>query len=358
MKKIGIFTFHRAKNYGAVLQAYALQHFVRNLGYQCNIVDYTTNECDLKFDIKKKSIKEKFLYPKYNQERDTKFKNFVDEYLTLSKQRSHRKNEVEEIVKQYDICIAGSDQIWNPEFLRQNITTEVYFLHLDNITKRIAYAPSIGDTSATQLKKYKNIIERFDYIWMREQTVASNMQTFIEKEVGYIPDPVFLLTKEQWSLLAHKQYKKDPYIFFYIVRQDNVSISMAKAIAKKLKMKLVIVSYHERYWGKDIINCCNAGPIDFLNIIKNASLVLTTSFHATAFSIILEKPFYCVIQKEQDYRLSDLMKLFEINDRILSNNKDIEKIDLVDMNYSKIKKIYQRENKRAIQMLKDAIESL
>lgn len=354
--KVGILTFHRAVNYGAALQAFALQRAVVKLGYECEVIDYVTVEHKKRYDIQEVSFWEKIWYPRYNPSRHEKFKKFINERVNITETSYHLKREVEQMIGLYDIVIVGSDQIWNPDFMRSNIATDVYFLNLKEVNYKIAYAPSIGSNSAKQLRKYLDYILDFDYIWMRERTVAEEMNATIlagKEPVGSIVDPVFLLSKEDWFQVARKKYSGKPYLFFYQVRQDDFSFEIAKEIAKREGLMLVVVGYHQRFFGKNVINCCDAGPEDFLNIIKNATAVVTTSFHGTALSLIMEKPFVAIEQKNNDYRLIDMLETFNMKSQYICKDTDISVVELKAVGDNSI---HNSEREEALSKLCNALK--
>lgn len=354
MEKVGILTFHRAVNYGAALQAYALQKTIIQLGYECEVIDYVTAEHEKRYDISNINPLEKIWYPKYNEMRHKKFQEFVESKLCTSGSTLHLKKEVEKVIGNYDIVIVGSDQIWNPDCIRKNIATDIYFLNLNNVNYKIAYAPSIGDNSTKQLKKYLEFIKDFDYIWMREQTVADELSLELGREINSILDPVFLLNKEEWFQLARKKYTGKPYLFYYEVREDDYSFQIAYEIAKREKLKIVTIGYHQRFFGKDVINCCDAGPIDFLNIIRNATMVVTTSFHGSALALIMEKPLLAIKQKEKDYRLIDVLKLFGMESQYIDKHVDVDSVECKRVSDDTV---HKERRKEAIDCLREALEA-
>ena len=326
MIKVGILTFHNALNYGAVLQAYALQKTIEKLGYRCEIIDYTTKTHR---NALRKATDEIQKLPENNRERKERFEAFIQKEMRLSNDKYFTERDFQQGDLQYDVYVVGSDQIWNPEFIKSGVSSKIFFLYLDKFENRIAYAPSIGIASKKKLQPYLKYIDKFDYVCTRENETAKYLSMCLNKKIEKAEDPVFLLDRRAWKKLAHKKYTGKPYLLLYIVREDNFSLKIAKKIANLLKLKIIVINYIREYVGNGVYNCLNAGPIDFLNFIRNATVVCTSSFHATAFSIIFNVPFFTFEQIANDYRILDLLKNFSLEERLLGENRKIPELNVM-----------------------------
>lgn len=328
MKKIGILTFHRAENFGAVLQAYALQSYLINEGYEAVFIDYRCNSIENNyklFDIKrcisehklkdKLSIAKQLLFSLYDRyKKKMKYKAFRKKYLKLTKQEISDTNELE----QFDAVIVGSDQVW-----ALGLTggfDDFYFLNHNfrKPVKKISYAASSEIHSYDRLIESKNVREclnSFDALSVRENALKELLETRIDKKIEVCLDPVFLLDKSMLKELQIKP-KASNYILIYHLVYSVESTMIAEKIAKDKGLEIIEINVS----GKKAAKCrhrliSNIGPRELLGYMINAEYVITTSFHALALSIIFSKEFF-VVDKGANMRLKNLLNEFNIHNRI------------------------------------------
>ena len=188
MKKVGILTFHAAYNYGAVLQAYALKEEIKNLGYECKIINFRSKSQIKKYSVINttkfnkavlaKNIQNIF-YIKQIKGRNEKFEKFINQKLDIYPKESISEKEIEKVINEFDYIICGSDQIWN---LSEKVDDKnmCYFLNYKGNFKKISYAASFGD-SIKEIEKDKDeilpLLKDFNYISVREK----DAQKFLEK---------------------------------------------------------------------------------------------------------------------------------------------------------------------------------
>lgn len=346
--EIKTITCHNVYNYGASLQAYALQHFLQSLGHDVQIIDFLPYYFQRRYNLHYISPTSKYykicrLHPfltytfnliklKYMNTtwgRKKMFDEFTKHFLSLTKNRYETSLALKENPPLADIYIAGSDQIWNTDL--NNGKEPAYYLDFGNPNiKRISYAASFGISKVNpNLTEFiKNSLNKIDAISVREQTGIKILQELgIEGEL--VLDPVFLLEKEEWKKLSQSSLKypniKDGH---YILVYDFMNDDRIKQMAYKIKSEsnLPIVSIND-YTPMDYadININNAGPLEFLDLINRANVVISSSFHATAFSIIFEKEFYVYPLKGQNNssRMTDLLIKLDINERF--NSQEIQK---------------------------------
>ena len=335
MKKIGCLTFHASYNFGSSLQTYALKRYVET---HFKDIDYSVINFRLPFQKELyKSIFEKHdlrsLYLRLyslKQKKDLKekgelFETFFKTNFNLTKEVS-TFSETEELIPNFDMLICGSDQIWN---IKVEDFDWVYLADFNSDIKRISYACSAGtrkfELSDEETQKLKHALSKFSAISTRDNNTYE-----MAKNMGYestiCVDPTLLLEKEDWEGLV-LQAKKDnlpdvPYIFYYDLKRDKNNWAMAKSISKILKMPVVIASLpFPRIIHKSgfALKRYNSGPSEFLMYIKNASLVLSTSFHGTLFSCIFRKPFY-VLNSNHDKRIGDFLSKVGLADRLITND--------------------------------------
>ena len=323
--KIGILTFHRAHNYGAVLQAYALQEYLYSLNQKVEFIDYKNRKLlevyrwfnYYRFKTKRigRVLEEIKLLP-YRKRRYEKFDFFINLKLNLSPKNFD--------LMSYDMIIIGSDQVWNT-----SLTNGYDKMYWGNFIfrkdcKLISYAASMQDEIKEESKDdIKKLLSRFSSISVRETSIAECLRSFVCKDVSVVLDPTLLLTKEQWGNLCHNRIVKEPYLLFYQVRKNDKAKSIAERVAKQLHLKLIHLSA-----GIDLhnsVDVIDSGPIEFVNLFKYANFVVCTSFHGTVFSIIFNVPFYSVLLNDgKDSRAVDLLSKLGLADRGIASYEEKE----------------------------------
>lgn len=328
MKKIGILTFHRVYNYGAVIQAYSLQQFLIDNGYDNEIIDFSkkkqndyTNVISIHNGIKR-FLKTLMLTPVAGKRisRKNKFDNFFNQKLLMSGKTYQNEKELVETNYNYNIFMVGSDQVWNVT-KKSDASTAYFFRFADESKKRVAYAPSIGIATENDLAPYKRDLKRFHAISCREQGGADHISKIIDSDVKVVLDPTLLVDQSALVKLTEPKEKKS-YILYYSLdgfdkRDNNMDILCALKEKFQLELKIVMPEwpFHDKY-GEDIID---AGPEDFLTLIRNATLICTNSFHGTALSIKLEKPFFVLEDVGiKDERKRSLLNQLGLQNRIIS----------------------------------------
>lgn len=345
--KIGILTFHRAHNYGAVLQAYALVTYLRNAGYDAEIVDYRPEAIEnahgtIPFGrIKKMSIKGKvkfllrlipFLYLRYKRAKI--FKEFINSLPTSSV--NYRTSNLK--IEGYDYLICGSDQVWNP-----NITNgfdPFYTGQVSSQAKFMSYAAS-AEISPQQktIDQYRDILSNFDRVSVRESIFKKLLSNLTVKNIEQVLDPVFLLTPKQWKDFSVNPFDGKSYVLVYQVKRDEFVLQYAYELARihhcfvrEITAEAEFLPNAERY--------VTLSPQEFVGAFANADMVVTTSFHGTAFSIMFEKPFVTMMfGTSGDYRALDLMNTLGIKDSTItrkSKAKDFVCYPRIAFNFSKM----------------------
>lgn len=342
-------TCHDVYNYGASLQAYALQEYLTKLGHNVEIIDYkpeylqrTYNFWYIPLNAKyyKLTQKSKLMHLFFAVMRLKKtyatrgrikpFKLFKKKYLHLTTTYYNYK-QLYSTPPKASVYIAGSDQIWNTKL--PNGKDPAFYLGFgDSKVKKISYAASFGITEIEPSESIKNYLQNFDAISVREKSgikVLSQLGLHGES----VMDPVFLLEKEQWTNLLSplpKEIKSD-YILIYDIFQDNAALKKtALLLSKKFNLLIVSINDKKKLSYADI-NISNGGPLEFLSLIYSAKYVISCSFHATAFALIFNKPFFVFYQKNNISRMADLLKEvrleFCLNPQILDINFNWQEVN-------------------------------
>lgn len=363
MKRIGILTLHRANNYGAVLQNYALLKALDNIEesvYSVETIDYIIPEMDSQYAPKRFLISKKWFFAlKYNYyiwlnrnnelEQYNKYSDFRKDYLKIS---SDSFNESSISNSNYDIYIVGSDQIWNRNIVGSEHES-TFCLKFTN-KKKASYAASSGSIdSAFDLKNVKD----FDYITVREQDLCAYLNSN-GMRAKVVCDPTLLLSRDEWqNLISDVSIDHSNYVYLYYVDSGmDEAAKIAKDVASNLGDK---VYYSQRVGRKSKnygINKFSDGPLDFLREIANADFVVVSSFHGTVFSILFEKEFVALLHKETGSRVRSLLQKLGLEDRIVDNYDDFKakKIDSID--YDKVNRILEQWRQESMEELKKICE--
>lgn len=302
MKKIAILTWLHNGNYGTVLQAYALQKFLRNEGYNVQNIDLLPTVVQKFLNLIKQGNPPYLFLEKLEgylarracpnpislKVRDGKFNNFLKENLNLTKRYSVF-SDLKELKNMYDVYICGSDQIWSPTYFSPS-----YFLDFtDNDRKRIAYACSFGinEIPVRKTERTRKLIERFNAVSVREESGRTIISKLMDKDVRVNVDPTFLLNEDNWKEVVADRIVEDNYIFCYFLSYNHNYWVKVQQIADDKKLKLVLVPTTKETYNIDARIFADAGPSEWLSLIKHASLVATDSFHCCVFSIIHRRNF-------------------------------------------------------------------
>lgn len=383
--RIGIITIHNSPNYGACLQSYALYKYLANQGYDCEIIDlhrpyqsdYVSSKIYQTLEQQKAAsfpfyrvllLKIKSIYKKIIQGRKSvftlgakaKFATFNCE-IKLSKPYLG----IDDLYKNpplYDVYITGSDQLWNP---MQPYCLEPYFLTFvkKGSAKKISYASSIGLSTLSDSQKinFKKWLEQYDVVSVREKEAQNLLSSFVNKPIYQVADPTFLIDIDEWKSISISPEETEPYILLFTLGCDPLLINYALKIAKESGKQLIILGMYPLSHKGDYTFIDTAGPREFLGYIAHADLVLTNSFHATVFSILMgAKNFYTYIatNNKRGSRIIDLLDTFELQNHLLDNslNQKMTKLEKNVIDRNKILKIIKNERFRSIQFLNDSLK--
>ena len=328
--KIGILTFHWATNYGAVLQAFALQTYLKDLGFDTQIIDY------IPFTGKKsflKSFRTKRPWMIFSNILELIKEKRIDGFRKKNLIRSEKYSSYEDLkinAPIYDVYICGSDQIWNPNFTKfgEGKLTTSYFLDFGNKeTKRIAYAVSFGCEKYPEevVDLVTPCISKIDAISVREKSGRIILNQAGISDVPLMPDPTLLLPVEIYKKIAKSNLSTtENACFFYTLHtEQNFLIRLKTALSVKLRCHVI-----------DTRSPVHAtiGIETWLGMIKSSQFVVTNSYHGMIFSILFHKPFIAVLVKGRKVGMNDriltLLDNIGLSDRIL-DGFDEEKIEEV-----------------------------
>ena len=351
MKKIGLITYHSAYNYGAALQAFAAQAAINGMGQACTIINYQPsarkNSYDMGYQIREtfkkgnpKLALKMFFGNFFMQKRKRAFDKFNEEYVQWTEQEFQNETELKQIENQYDLFVAGSDQIWksgDPVYLLSFVRDK---------QKAVSYSSSFGMTVIPDENRsvyYDNLVN-MKCLSSREDTGVKIIKELTGRDAALVLDPVFLLSKEQWEKIMVRSKKKPGKLNLFVYTSEA---GMFKKFLDKVKWKpekyhAALISRHIN--PKDFISsnttvAYSISPAEFLGFVAESDLIVTASFHCAAFCIILQKQFV-VLLKEDDglnSRLTNLLKLVNLEDRILTESSTRDEI-LAPIDFTDVQK--------------------
>jgi hypothetical protein len=341
MKKIGIITFHKAHNYGAVLQAFALKTFLEIKGFSVSFIDYDppflaknklftfTLKRGIFFSLKLLLL-DIFLLLSKLQKRD-KFNRFIATYLNSELRVTNEKGF--EVTADYLAIIIGSDQVWNVRLA--NGVNPVYFgmfKRASQGTKLISFAASFADYKISETEKdmIQNALRAFDAISVRENEGKDFLYSCFSIPSKLVMDPVFLLSKQAWlaALPQPKSSDLGKYVLVYSIGHEHSCNKLADKICSRLGVKKICLN---AYLDKGVFRnkFQKASPVDFVHLFANAEFVVTSSYHGTAFSLIFNRNFYSIAHNnEKDSRQLTLLGRLGLSDRFIPYNTNFDELEI------------------------------
>jgi hypothetical protein len=341
--KVGIITFHKVNNYGAVLQAYALQKTIQNLGVECDIINYSRkNVRDILLWQKNKIISILKGKPDRQGYSNLEFVTMVlttiffnnkavaGKFETFRKRyrlsRAVNSDTIKALNPEYDLFISGSDQVWN---CGRVILDKNYLLgFVTDREKKGSYAASFGikEIPGKYIKAYKELLSQVKYLSVREAAGADLTRELIHREAKVVLDPTLLLRKEEWAALTDSKPKKEEVIIVYMLEYSDSLLQFARELSRRVNCPLRLLNQPFHHKVKE--ECCtDVGPMEWLFEIQNAKYVVTNSFHGTAFSINFNRNFYVEIAEERirgamSSRIEHILTIFDLKDRLIQKENN------------------------------------
>lgn len=358
-KKVGVITYY-TDNYGAFLQAYALQKTMEKLDYDCELINYdyihdntllgrpwSNIRNPVRFCA---SILKRIILLKRIRKKSIIFQKSLDKNLRFSKQRFKSVKQLIKTPPQYDIYLTGSDQVWNPNIYPHGFKTRLLDFAVDKRGKLVSYAASIGlkELPHNKIGLFKEYLIKFDSISVREEEAKNILNEIINKDIHRHLDPTLLLSKNEWHKFGKKVNEiNEPYIFVYMLAKQPELINFANHLSEKLNLKIVSAGTGINFKNR-IIRDKFLSPEEFIWSIANAEYVVTNSFHGTCFSIIFNKRAHIFIPPSVQCRIVELINDCKLN-RLLEDNI-IENTDIEAL-YNDAEMYLEKERKKAYDYL-------
>lgn len=336
MRTLSIITIHKIFNYGSLLQAYALQFATTKMGCRVEILDYSFPNSWHKAKLCKKngSVQESFwfklLFAPLLYRQHCEMRKFIYKNLNLSKKTFNTPEDLYESAPLSDIYMTGSDQVWNPTYC---LGDPSFFLDFAPLTcRKVAYAASFGvsDIDKVFYEDYCRWLSSYDFITVREESGIDLIRRLSKGTIKAkkVLDPTLLLSAEQWNELAvPDRLVKNKYILCYFLNYSFDAFPYVEDLARNIQEKtgytLVFVARPpHKLVLKNTIYKIGASPSEFLALIRDAELILTTSFHGTAFAVNYNRPLYSIVKNKQasDSRQIDLLRSLGLENRVLEKD--------------------------------------
>lgn len=350
--KTATVTWITYNNYGTLLQAYALQQALRKMGIDNKILYDREVLIANKSKISVESLRSKAISRESFFSRLIKLINHPKRIIKIIQSRIARKEyerpyfESQELCEtfkltelsifynldaanlsrlneEFDLFIAGSDQVWS--VFEKNFNP-YYFLDFVS-KKKIAYAPSLGTNIITKSvgEKISRLLADYSHISVRERETAIKLSDLLQREVYWVVDPTLLHSKKFWDeLVRDVPWQKKKYLLCYFLENKEWYFVYAKRLAKKLHLEIVLLPNKWDYISSEYVTKTGVGPKEFVSLIKHSEYVLTDSYHGCIFSLIYERDFQYLLRfsnddpDSQNIRIQSLFDYLDLNERIIS----------------------------------------
>lgn len=382
MIKIGVLTlYYKNYNFGGLLQAYALVNVLTSL-FECDAeqIQYNLYE-DRQYEIGEtdnqcaRSVNQ-FLYQcairvvskmteRKIQTRKKTFEDFMSDIPHGGEVYNYQT--ISQCIGQYDVLICGGDQIWNASNGIENL--KVFTLQFSNEIRKFSYAPSMAILELDDKSRecMRNGISDLNSASVREKSSLGLLCNVVDQRIEVVVDPVLLMTGKEWKQICRPNHPRKPYIVCYLI---NDSISQRKAITKYANaLKRTIVTFPHNlanavrkcdlFFGD--IKDYTSGPREFVDLISNADLVITDSFHACVFSMIFETPFLVFERNRPDEkgnmnsRIYDFLEEYHLEGQLITEKQIFQMVDIPYMDFEYAHKHWKKRRKESLDYIEKGL---
>lgn len=387
MKPIGLVTCYFHHNYGSMLQAYATEMIMQQMGLpfqtiackapinymQENKILYIIKKlliADWKMRLGKMKIdrakKENPMFAKNWEIRNKAFDQFAETFFHVSPYCKNRE-ELTKMAENYSAFLVGSDQLWRTDSVEHGYYTLEW---VPDHIRKIAYSTSIGvkEVPWFQVEKNKRFMNRFDHIALREQSACDLVYKLTGRKVPVVLDPTLLFTGDQWLEIQQQEpLTNGKYIFCYLLGDNPLQREFIKRVKEKTGYKIIALQQLDDYIPSDEGFADEApyvGPREFLNYIRNAEYVFTDSFHCSVFSILYKKNFFTFsrfaegAKQSTNTRIDNLLHITGLEERRMTNDKTIEEVVNFKRNFDGVDEKLNALRKSSIDYLYNAFKDL
>lgn len=371
--RVGVITLHNSPNYGSCLQAYATQKVFEGIGAETSIIDYyrhdaiPENETERALNgqlakripiFKIPGVKSLARIPvsRMVARRSAPLNEFRRAKLNLTSKKYYSAADLESDPPEADVYCTGSDQVWN-SIWNGGFERAFYLSFASSDTKKIAYAASIGKSSLEdwEIPLMRDALSRYDAISVREVEAAELLDSIGVHGVVPVVDPTLMLEPSEWRNISDGWASDEPYILLYQLNRNSEFDAYAQRVSKATGLPILCIAYgvHERRSGETAVICPSVGR--FLSLFFGAEIVLTDSFHGTAFSVNLEKRFVSVSPGRFSGRIAGFLEKMDLSERYLNDCGDVD-LALEDIDFTEIVGALEKERNKAKGFLTRAVE--
>lgn len=390
MKKTAIVSCYFIHNYGSMLQAYATQKLLDKLHIENETINVSGflgefRKAQYSYILKsginsdifrdrlgkaKNILIKKFLrndYTRNIKQRDIKFDDFAESRIRKSQVYVSLEDLANKCGDNYGAVLIGSDQLWLPA----NIAANYYTLNfVPEELNSVAYATSFGVSELPEdaAQMARAFLPKIKHISVREQSGQALVEQLTDRKVPVVCDPTLLMTGEEWMKIQQEApLVEEPYIFCYFIGKTPLHREFARRLKEKTGYKIVAFTHVDHF-----VKCdegyadetpYEAGPAEFVNMIRNAAYVCTDSFHCSVFSILYKKEFYTFrrftsqTKQSTNSRLDTLFDLVGISGRMLQGDEQIERCMEMHIDYETVHQNLDRVRARSMEYLQHALKN-
>ncbi|MBR3615832.1 MAG: polysaccharide pyruvyl transferase family protein [Bacteroidaceae bacterium] len=373
--KIGIIALELRYNFGGILQAYALQKVLRNLGHDVihvdKIMEVSLGPWYKKYPIYIKRSICKYILGKniiikadieQNRISNAIAKNtdlFIGKYIRKIRIKDFSNFKEED----FDVIIVGSDQVWRPKYFFSKIENAYLDFAKEWKIKRIAYAASFGTEEWEYTEKQTNncatLLKKFNAVSVRESSAVKLCYDNFGVKAEHVLDPTMLLLKEDYIKLF-KDYnatQSDGNLFCYILDEGEEKKSIIDCVAKEKGLKTFYVNSRYDDHNAPLKERIQQPVEKWLRAFYDAEFVITDSFHACVFSIIFNKPFIVYGNKERGLaRFNSLLSIFGLEERIVSTKEEATKAISKPINWEKVNESHRQWKEKSVSFLNNNLK--
>ncbi len=336
--KIALLTVHYANSFGGILQAYASQRILSGYGDVC-IIDYRPSNIRLllspiRFPDFKKTVKDVArLFPRYRLIR--KFRQFISTHLNLIGP-FETIEDLEHLENQFDVLVAGSDQIWNPEIMGYS-NIPAFLLDFVKFKRKISYASSLGSYvyKAAEKKRLIRSLRTFKCLSVREKDTSMLLASWLQRPVAHLVDPTLMLQPLEWRSLVRGNPYEFPsgYVLVYALKLGNELKKTIEIVSRLIDKPVVIINQDPVLGVRCAKHVQDAGPLDFISLFLGATFVVTDSFHGTTFALNFNIPFITIKPLMGKNRIQSILNLMKLADRFVSNTDTVSNLVNLDIDF-------------------------
>lgn len=360
-------TYFRNRNYGSVLQAYALRKHLENCGHDAYIINYFPESHGTKEEFlgaPKGPLLKKVAYIVGSFPIRMKlyriYKDFRETHLGLTQRHYRNSMDLAAHLPRADVYVTGSDQVWKSNLNFQSVDNG-YTYYLDftpEDKRRVSYASSFGDESLNLEydSHLSRLLKRYHRVSVREASGLAKLRSLGRTDGLRVLDPTLLLRQEDWAPLFGSARVRAKYLLIYDPQRTDLDKFRDCATAIARERGLQIVSISKEYWRKPWVHrALYPSVYDFLALLANAEFVLTNSFHGVAFCLNFQRQFACFPANYSNNRVIEMLQLAGLEGRMIAGEQELGRVLSSDINFTRVGAIIEANRRASMRFLEEAV---